>query len=285
MYLFREDDPPPPSITTTFTTGYNWKGIAKINNTNAYDIGIQKKLTVTNVADTTTNIPVGNGILFFFRGDNIHNTLNKTSAPFAFPEDVTTTQVGALNTGTVNVKLWFANATNALGNNFSYTAANAANPTTSPLKGGFTLVGNPYASTINWEKYNRNGANSSIYGGGSLVSTIWIFNEANGQYDSYIPKASISSVADTTTTVNPGTATGSASNMIASGQGFFVKATAAGSQTLSFRETAKVTTQPTAALLHNLMGIPKIICGAARTFYPPEIDKRYDQYRRDRDPF
>jgi hypothetical protein len=68
IYLFREDDPPPPSNNTSFRTEYNWKGIAKINNTNAYDIGIQKRLTITNLADTTTTIPVGNGLLFFFRG-------------------------------------------------------------------------------------------------------------------------------------------------------------------------------------------------------------------------
>ncbi|MDB5142437.1 MAG: hypothetical protein JWQ66_1150, partial [Mucilaginibacter sp.] len=260
IYLFREDDPPPPTSGTIFRTQYNWKGIAKINNTNAYDIGTQKKLTTTNLADTTTTIPVGNGALFFFRGDNVHNLINKTALPFAYPEDVTTTQVGQLNTGTINVKLWFANATNNLGNNLSYTFANTPGPSgsTSALTGGYTLVGNPYASTINWEKYNRNSTitKSSIYGGGGLGSTIWIFNEASKQYYPYMQKTSISSVADTTTSVNPGTSVGSSSNMIASGQGFFIKATVVNSQTLSFRETAKTSTQPTAANLHNLMSTP-----------------------------
>ncbi len=257
LYLFREDDLPPPANSTIFLTEYNWKGIAQINNSPVYNIGTQKKLTSVNLADTTTTIPVGNGLLFFFRGDKTHNLTNKTTAPFAYPEDVTTTQVGSLNTGTVNVKLWFANAANGLGNNLSYTAA-YVNSGTSSLRGGYTCVGNPYASTINWEKYNRNGANSSIYGSASLPSTIWIFDEANNQYESYMQKATVSSVADTTTSVNPGTAQGSASNMIASGQGFFIKATAANSQTLSFRETAKTSTQPTAANLHNLMGAPEV---------------------------
>jgi hypothetical protein len=258
VYLFREDDSPPASNSTLFTTGYNWKGIAKLNNTNAYDIGTQKKLTKTNIADTTTTIPVGNGMLFFFRGDNVHNITNKTAAPFAYPEDVTTVQAGQLNTGTINVKLWFANSVNNLGTNLSYTFANTAaqSGSTSSLTGGFTLVGNPYPSTINWEKYNRNGTNSSIYGSGSLLSTIWVFNEASHQYYPYMQKTSISSVADSTTSIDPGTAIGSSSNMIASGQGFFIKANAANSQTLSFRETAKTNTQPTAASLHNLMSIP-----------------------------
>ncbi len=250
LYLFREDIKPPASNSVLFTTAYNWKGISNMNNTNAYDIGTQKKMTTTNLADTTVNIPVGNGVLFFFRGDNVHNTVHKTTTPFSAPEDVTTTQVGKLNTGTVNVKLWFANAL-GLGNKLSYTSA-WVNSGTASLRGGFNFVGNPYASTINWEKYNRNGTNSSIYG--TVSTTIWVFNEASKQYESYIQKASVTSVADTTTTVNIGT--GSASNMIASGQGFFVKATAAG-QTLSFRETAKTSTQPTAARLHDLMGKPK----------------------------
>ena len=220
LYLFREDLKPPPTNSTPFNLQYNWKGVSKINNTNSYDIGVNKRLTTTNAADTTTNIPVGNGVLFFFRGDNTHNLTNKTAKPYAFPEDATTTQTGSLNTGTVNVKLWFANAANALGTAFSYTAA-YVNSGTSSLRGGYALVGNPYASTINWEKYNRNATvnKSSIYG--TVSSTIWVFNENSKQYESYIPKATISSVADTTTSINPGTATGSASNMIASGQGIF----------------------------------------------------------------
>jgi hypothetical protein len=261
LYLFREDDIPPPSNGILFLTAYNWKGIARINNSPSYNIGTQKRLTTTNLADTTTTIPVGNGVLFYFRGNTTLNNGTtggtKTTTPYNYPENVTTTQVGVLNTGTVNVKLWFANAANGLGNKLSYTLGYVNNGTSS-LRGGFTFVGNPYAATINWEKYNRNSivANSSIYGGGGLSATIWVFNEANGQYEAYVPKTTITTVADTTTSVNPGTATGSASNMIASGQGFFIKATT-GNQSLSFRETAKTSTQPVAATLHNLMGTPK----------------------------
>lgn len=250
LYLFREDVTPPSANGINFTTGYNWKGVAKINNSPAYNIGTQAKKTPNNIVDTTTTIPIGNGILFFFRGDN------KTAANLAFPsgapQDVTLTQTGKLNSGTVNVKLWFANTGNNLGNNLSYTST-LVNSGTSTLRGGFTLVGNPYASAINWEKYNMNGANSSIYGGGNLPSTIYVFNVKSKQYDTYIP-----ALQGDTTNLSPtgSTATGSASNMIASGQGFFVVASATG-QTLSFRETAKTSTQPLAASLHNLMGKPK----------------------------
>jgi len=259
LYIFREDLIPPPAKGVLFLTEYNWKGITKMNNANAYDIGTQKRLTNTELADTSTTLPVGNGVLFYFRGNttlsNGTTAGTKVTTPYNYPENVTTTQTGILNTGTVNVKLWFANGFNNLGNNLSYTPG-TVNIGTSTLKGGFTFVGNPYASTINWEKYNRNAANSSIYGGGGLGSTIWIFDEASNQYQTYIQKATVTSAADTTTSINPGTATGSASNMIASGQGFFVRATAAG-QTLSFRETAKTNTQPASVSLHNLMGMPK----------------------------
>lgn len=244
LYLFREDNKPPASNSVYFRTEYNWKGIDQINNSPVYNIGTQSKANKSNVPDTTTTIPVGNGILFYFRGDL---TASLTS-PFTAPVSTTLTQTGTLNTGTINVRLWYANS--AQGNKFSFTPGWVS---TASLTGGYTFVGNPYASTINWEKYNRNGTSSTIYG--TVSTVIWVFNEASKQYQSYIRRtATIASAADTTTTVYLGT--GSASNMIASGQGFFVQATAAG-QTLSFREAAKTSTQPTAVNLHDLMGKPK----------------------------
>ena len=251
-YLYREDIVP---SDVNFTTGF-WKGIAKMNNAHAYDIGTQKRLTQANVADTTVNIPVGNGVLFFFRGNKTNNGTTagtKTTLPYNYPEDVILTQKGTLNTGTVNVKLWFANSANGLGNKLSYTTTIA-----NAVDRGFTFVGNPYACTINWEKYNRNStvSNSSIYGGGGLGSTIYMLNATTRQFEAYMQKVGAVSVADTTTNLDPGTATGSATNMIASGEGFFVRASST-TQSLSFRETAKTTTQPAIAKMNNLMGKPK----------------------------
>ncbi|HTI57559.1 DUF2341 domain-containing protein [Mucilaginibacter sp.] len=256
-YLFREDL---LHSDANYTTGL-WKGIAKINNANAYDIGTQKRLTTANIADTTVNIPVGNGVLFFFRGNKNNNGSTagtKTTLPYNYPEDVTLTQTGTLNTGTINVKLWFANSANGLGNNLSYTTT-LANSTTR----GFTFVGNPYASTINWEKYNRNStvSNSSIYGSGGLGSTIYMWNATTKQFEAYMQKAGAVSAADTTTNLDPGTAVGSATNMIASGEGFFVRASST-TQSLSFRETAKTTAQPSITKMNDLMGKPKITTAA-----------------------
>ncbi|MBS1501070.1 MAG: T9SS type A sorting domain-containing protein, partial [Bacteroidetes bacterium] len=248
-YIYREDILPSNS---DFTTG-NYKGIAAINNSPSYNIGTQKRLTLTNVNDTTVNLPVGNGVLFFFRGNKTNNTSTsgtKTSLPYNYPEDVTFSNSGTLNTGTINVQLWYRQD-NYLGYTNSPSLANSA-------VRGYCLVGNPYASTINWEKYNRNStvANSSIYGSGSLASTIYMFNPTNKQYEAYMQKTGAIVSADTTTNLDPGTAVGSASNMIASGQGFFVRATSS-TQALSFRETAKTTAQPSSAKLTNLMGKPK----------------------------
>ncbi len=248
-YIYREDIIP---SNANYTTG-NFKGIAAINNSPSYNLGTQKRLTIANVNDTTVNIPVGNGVLFFFRGNKTNNgstSGTKTSYPYNYPEDVTFTNTGTVNTGTVNVQLWYLQ-NNYLGYTNSPNLANALNR-------GFCLVGNPYPSAINWEKYNRNStvSNSSIYGGGGLSSAMYMFNPTNKQYEAYMQKTGTITVADTTTNIDPGTAVGSASNIIASGQGFFVQANSS-TQTLSFRETAKTTAQPLTAKMNSLMGIPK----------------------------
>jgi hypothetical protein len=247
-YIYREDILPSDA---NFTTG-NYKGVAALNNSPAYNIGTQKRATLTNINDTTINLTVGNGVLFFFRGNKVNNGSTggtKTSLPYNYPEDVTFTNTGILNIGTVNVMLWYK-SDNFLG----YTNNSLAN---SAVR-GYCLVGNPYASTLNWEKYNRNStvANSSIYGGGGLSPTIYMFNPTNKQYEAYMQKIGTITPGDTTTNLDPGTAVGSASNMIASGQGFFVRATST-TQTLSFRETAKTPAQPAPSKLITLMGMPK----------------------------
>ncbi len=254
LYIYREDV---VQSGTTFTSG-PWKGINKINNSPVYNTGTQSRTNKTNTNDTTVNLYIGNGVLLYFIGDKTNNstqTGTKTTSPFDYPEDVTLTQPGALNTGTVDVRLWFRPD-----NLLSYTNNSLANS----ANRGFCFVGNPYACTINWEKFNRASTinQSSIYGANipdavTQPAKIWVFNPSSKQFDTYMQKTGTISVADTTTTVNPSsTYTGAASNMIASGQGFFIQATAA-NQSISFRETAKTTTQATSSNLIQLMGLPK----------------------------
>ncbi|MEB0248561.1 LamG domain-containing protein, partial [Mucilaginibacter sp. 5B2] len=254
IYLFRDDIVP---NNTTFAAG-NFKGITQLNKTPSYSFGINAVGTKTNTNDSQTYLPVGNGFLFFFRGssvlDNGTQGGTKTTSPYDFPENVTFTQAGTLNSGTIVVKPWASSSTALL-----YTTTIANNVAPNNIR-GYNLVGNPYAATINWEKFNRNGTNSSIYGGTTpaatpISSTIYQFNSTSKQYASYQQKTTVTAIADTTSTINTGatfSSDGVVSNMISSGQGFFVIANAP-SQTLTFRESAKTTTQAAAANVITLM--------------------------------
>jgi hypothetical protein len=249
IYIFREDI---LSSNFTFASG-NFKGITQLNKTPSYLFGVNAKGTLTNTNDASTYLPVGNGILFFFRGGPTLNTATatgtKTTSPYDYPENTTLVQSGTLNSGTITVQSWVTGTTN-----LSYTTTITNNVAPGNIR-GYNLLGNPYASTINWEKYNRNGTNSSIYGSNSLPATLYQFNATTKQYASYQQKATVNSVADTTSTIIPTGAISSdgvVSNMISSGQAFFVVANTA-TQTLTFRESAKTTTQPTQASVLTLM--------------------------------
>jgi hypothetical protein len=238
IYLFREDCPPPPTSSTSFTTQYNWKGVAKINNAPVYNIGNQKFLTRTNTADTTTTIPVGNASLTFFRGNAIlsngSTTGTKLAAPVNYPEDVTMTQVGTPNTGDIKVRMWFANSTNDLGNHLSFTPANILH-TTAKLRGGFALIGNPYPAPINWDNLSTSDSTSTIYGP-NMLGSIYFFNPATSQYNLYMANP----IHDRKQVYH---GTGIATNIISSTYGFFavVDTTSATphAASLTFREPAK----------------------------------------------
>ncbi|MEX8546516.1 MAG: T9SS type A sorting domain-containing protein [Mucilaginibacter sp.] len=151
----------------------------------------------------------GNGFLLFFRGDRFNNVSNKTSAPFPVPEDVTITYKGLLNQGNITVTAPFGAATGFL----SFTNKAEAND-------GFNQVGNPYASAIDWE---LSGGSGSAIATTNINPTIYILDPVTKNYGTY---------------TKGGTSTGLATRYIASGQGFFVKANAAG-PTLIFTEAAK----------------------------------------------
>ncbi len=226
IFLFSEDYTP---SNVTFTSG-NFKGVTDIGN-----LSSPYALSITNNGSTQA-LSVGNGFMFFFRGDNIHcvgTSPGKTTYPFVAPESVVFTASGSLNQNSYNVNNWY-NSSNLL-----YTTV------TSPLPGnaavrGINLVGNPYACTIDWNTINTGGITAT-----NVNPTIWVFDPVNNQYDTY----SSSSLMG-----NPVSFTG----LIASGQGFFVQANninPLATPALVFNETAK---SPTSQLTSTnlLMGTP-----------------------------
>jgi hypothetical protein len=213
LYLFRENRAP---SNATFTSG-NFIGITNIASASA----------MTMSDGTTGTVPIGNGVLFFFRGAAT-NWSTRTKSPYLPPENVTLTTKGTLNQQSVTVKDWYTPTLSTLG--YTLTTGNTA-------VRGFNMVGNPYACTIDWETVNTGGITVT-----NINPTIYAFNPVTYQYDSY------SSYSHTGS--NPATFSGK----IVSGQGFFVQGTSA-LPALTFNESAKAPTSlPTGTSLY--MGTP-----------------------------
>lgn len=166
---------------------------------------ISKNHSITTQASLTA----GNGFMLFFRGDRINNIFNKTTQPFPVPEDVTLIYKGLLNQGNITVTAPYGAATGSL----SYTNKAESND-------GFNMVGNPYPAAIDWELSGGSGSAIALT---NINSTIYILNPVTKNYGTY---------------TKGGTATGSATQYISSGQGFFVKANAA-NPAITFTEAAK----------------------------------------------
>jgi hypothetical protein len=215
VYLYRENLTP---LYSTFTNS-NFIGINNILTTPTYGMN--------DATYTTTNIPVGNGFLCFFRGDRSFAAYATETTAAYVPQPATLGATGTLNQGSVTVADWFT----PLSTSLSFTAASPAT-----IK-GFNLVGNPYASSIDWETYSSTVATNGIYGP-SVSPTIYELNPLTHNYDSY---------------QKGGAFTNNGTNIIVSGQGFFVNVTCTCAQ-LVFNEWAKVNTQNTG--LNLFMGKP-----------------------------
>jgi hypothetical protein len=206
IYLYNESNTP---SNVSYVSG-NFLGITNITNSTTGG-------TITASNGGTYSLPVGTGVLFFFRGAAT-NWSTRTSYPYMAPENVTLTSTGHLNTGSYTYKDWYTSASSNIGYTGSGTGTNYA-------VRGFNMVGNPYPCAIDW--------NSSWSGSGGISRTnvgpsIWVFNPVTYQYDAYMATSS-----------SGGVATGSASRYIVSGQGFIVQATAT-SPSLTINEYAKV---------------------------------------------
>lgn len=209
IYLYREDKTPNNS---SFLAG-NFRGVIAINRSPAYNL---------NTIDSAINMPVGNGIAYFFRGNN-------TTVATNTPNDVTLSSTGLLNQGQITVSPWFIG-----GSNLSY---NASSGTSDPRNSvaGFNLVGNPYACAIDWNTAFAGTMSSGIYAP-NTDQTIYIYNPQSKNYSTYLNTSS-----------SGGTGTNGGTNIIPVGEGFFVRATSSSAQ-LVFNESAKVNVHPATML-------------------------------------
>ncbi|HVS91250.1 MAG TPA: T9SS type A sorting domain-containing protein [Mucilaginibacter sp.] len=214
IYLYRENMTPGYS---TFLNS-NYRGINTINNSPSY------KYTL-DIDGAGYYIPVANGFLCWFRGNRASASYTAETTTSYIPQSATLSTAGTLNQGQVTVHNWFTPSLATL----SYT-------TSSPVK-GYNLVGNPYASSIDWETFQTSSTSTGIYGS-AVGSAIYVIDPSSHNYGVYVKGGG-------------GTGTNNATNIIASGQGFFVVATSAAAK-LIFNESAKTNSQPTGAKL--LMG-------------------------------
>ena len=211
MYLYRENMTP---AYTTFLNS-NFRGISDISAAPNYSI---------NIDGGPFNIPVANGYLLFFRGGL------STATPYvsgSAAAATTVTAVGTLNQGSITFKDWFTPTNSKL----SYTS-------TSPVGTiGFNLVGNPYPSSIDWDKFSQTSSSNGIYGP-NVATYVEMLNPTSGSYGVYYAGSGASGPLNTN----------GASNVIPSGSGFFVVALN-NAATLTFNENAKTTAQVTGASL------------------------------------
>ena len=213
LYLYREDLTP---SNVTYTSG-NFLGISAINNSPAYNYYV-------NGGGTPYNLPAGQGYLCFFRGNKAATTVAAETTVGYVPTPVTMSTTGPLNQGAVTIHGWYTPTAATLA--YTMAGGNAA-------VRGFNMVGNPYASSIDWSKFSATNAAAAIYGP-NVAPAIYEFDPLTKNYATYNAVTGIT--------------TGNGGKIIASGQGFFVQALTT-SAALTFNEAAKSATQVTGSSL------------------------------------
>jgi len=214
LYLFRENLTPSQA---SFTSG-NFRGVGNMGSP-----GTLTNINYTIDGDLSNpyNIPVGNGFLFFFRGDRSAASITAETMTLYVPTNTTLSTTGQLNQGTITVHDWYTPASGTLG----WTNTTTPAPGNGTVQ-GYNLVGNPYASSISW---------TAVYGASSGVGVAaYEFNPVSNQYGAY--------------TEGSGSGTGGFGDVIGSGQGFFAIASGPGA-ILNFTEATKVATSQPSTLL------------------------------------
>ncbi len=212
LYLFRDNL---AGTNVSFTSG-NFRGVNNITTTPSYGI---------DGDGSGFQIPQGNGFMMFYRGSrNTASYAAETTTSYV-PTADTVMATGFLNQGQIVVKDWFNSSSTNL--DFS-TVSGSVNID------GYNLVGNPYASSIDWDKSDSTSSSAGIYAP-KVTGFIYLLDSKSKNYNVYQRGMN-----------GAGTLAASGSNIIPSGQGFFVVAYSTAAQ-LVFNESAKTNTQATAA--------------------------------------
>lgn len=180
----------------------------------------------TYLASLSTASVKGQGYYFFFRGNRANVTTTKVNdgtggnaaGRFPNPEDNIATYIGSLNTGNVDI-----------------TVTKTNTPSSDPYN-GYNLVGNPYASTIDFDLLQSNNVSD-------IEDLICILNRNRSGY--------LTRSGGITNAVYTPVSSGSSSTdirYIQPCQGFFVKAKN-NNDVLQFRESQKVTSASPVRLL------------------------------------
>jgi len=215
IYLYQESALPGANYNQSFISGKNI-GIHSIGNNS-----VTTTSTATNGVSTSgVKIPAGNGYISYFIGP-----YNITSYTSASPATATTTAPGYINQGNITLYLWGTNPSSTL----TYTT------TTGSRNPGYTMVGNPYPSTLDLYALYNDTYNSS--NNKKVINPS--FYELNDQSQSY-----------STYNASTGSSGTGASQYVASGQGFFISVvsniSSVTTKTLTFTENDKPTSTSSA---------------------------------------
>jgi len=170
------------------TTGSGWEAIA---NTNA------------------TNLNAGQGYRLLVRGDRTPTNITAASLPL-MNTAVTLAATGTVTTGTVT---------------FNTASATPINNTTNTTTNGFSLIGNPYVNTVNWNNLTKNDLTDAYYAWDANMGT----PAQRGRYVVY------------STTLGSNNGASAVNEFIQPGQAFFVKNSTLGTAgSITFQENNKI---------------------------------------------
>ncbi|SDD80712.1 hypothetical protein SAMN05216464_102630 [Mucilaginibacter pineti] len=178
-------------------------------------------------------LPVGNGFLFFFRGNRSPtgvNGINKTTTT-AVPENTTLNWTGVPNQGNITVNFPAESSVQTVSGHIVYVTPTATDAvfkynTSTPASAndGLHLVGNPYASTIDLDKITvTNPNNNFVY----MLNNSGVFGVYSRGAATQYTSASL---------LNNGVG-----RYVLAGQGFMIQGKSNNTTTLQFTEAAKVT--------------------------------------------